>query len=51
MDVFDFFFIGLSIVVFLAALYNLWHIANKRRDESIKDYLDNKEKRIQEFFN
>lgn len=50
MGTFDYIFTGISIGVTLAALYNLWNIANKRRDESIQDFLDNKEKRKQEFF-
>jgi len=51
MGIVDFFFITMVVIVSIASLYNLWRLANKRRDNSIRDYMHERNRRKQEFAN
>ena len=51
MGIADFIFITIVVIVSIASLYNLWRLANKRRDDSIRDYMHEREQRKQEFAN
>lgn len=51
MGIVDYIFITMVVIVSFASLYNLWRLANKRRDDSIRDYMHEREQRKQEFAN
>ena len=45
----DYGYLFLAGVIALLGLYNLLNYANKRRNDSIRDYMNGKEKRIGQF--
>lgn len=49
MNTVDYIFIAVVALFSIGAIVNLWHLANKRRDKSIQDYLGGKEKRMSRF--
>ncbi len=49
MNTVDYIFIAVVALFSIGALANLWHLVNKRRDKSIQDYLEGKEKRMSQF--
>lgn len=44
-------YVYLSVIVFFVALgiFNICNYANKRRNDSIRDYMNGKEKRMSQF--
>ncbi len=46
MNIADYIFIAVVTLFSIGALVNLWHLANKRRNDSIRDYMNGKEKRM-----
>jgi hypothetical protein len=51
MNTVDYIFITVVVLFSVGALVNLWYLANRRRNRSIQDYLDCKEKRTSKFTN
>lgn len=49
MGILDYAYLSIIVVFVVLGLLNLWHFANKRRDKSIQDYLEGKEKRMSQF--
>ena len=49
MNTVDYVFIAVVALFSIGALANLWHLANKRRDKSIQDYLESKKNRMSQF--
>ncbi len=49
MRLFDYIYILLSLLAAVFGLINLWKMANKRRDDSINDYLEKKQQRLNQF--
>ena len=49
MNTLDYIFIVVIVLFSVGALVNLWHLANRHRNESIQNYLDGKEKRLRQF--
>jgi hypothetical protein len=51
MGILDFAYLSVIIVFVALGFLNIWNFANKRRNDSIRDYLHEREQRKQEFLN
>ena len=49
MGLLDYIYLSVIVVFVALGLYNLWYYANKRRNDSIRDYLNRKEQRMTQF--
>ena len=49
MGILDYAYLSIIVVFVVLGMINLWSFANKRRDESIQDYLEGKEHRMSKF--
>ena len=49
MGILDYAYLSIIVVFVAIGMLNLWSFANKRRDESIQDYLEGKEQRMSKF--
>ena len=49
MGILDYAYLSIIVVFVAIGMLNLWSFANKRRDESIQDYLKGKEQRMSKF--
>lgn len=49
MGILDYAYLSIIVVFVALGLLNLWSYANKRRDDSIREYLEGKEQRMSKF--
>lgn len=49
MGILDYAYLSIIVVFVTLGLFNIWIFANKRRDESIMDYLEGKEQRMSKY--
>ena len=49
MGILDYVYLLVIVLFVVLGLLNIWNFANKRRNDSISDYLEDKERRMSQF--
>ncbi len=49
MGILDYIYLSVIVVFVALGLFNLWYYANKRRNDSFRDYMNEKEQRMSQF--
>lgn len=49
MGIWDYVYLSVIVIFVILGLLNIWNFANKRRNDSISDYIDGKKQRMSQF--
>ena len=51
MGILDYIYLSVIVIFVALGLFNLWYYANKRRNDSFRDYVNGKEQRMSQIQN